>query len=86
MKDFPTFISKADAAIKAGHNLCIIARGLPGKEKTSMITDIKKRFNKKGKQTVISASDDFMLDLSGKCDSIRFLPTCTFLIINNLSP
>jgi signal recognition particle GTPase len=71
MKEFQTFLVKADEALSRGLKLCIIARGLPGKEKTAIITDIKKYFSKKGKQTVISASDDYMLDLSGKLDSVR---------------
>lgn len=71
--DFQTLLRKTDDALIGGLKICIIARGVPGRGKTTLVERIVRHYNDNGEFTAImSASDDFMIDSSGLFSSKHF--------------
>lgn len=60
-------ICRLDQALSVGHKLCVIARGLPGRGKTTLVQEIVKHYDSCGEFTAIMvAADDYMIDSSGE--------------------
>lgn len=59
-------ICRFDQALAVGHKLCVIARGLPGRGKTTLVQEIVTHYDSCGEFTAIMvAADDYMIDSSG---------------------
>ena len=66
MSDFQVLVSKTDEALLSGLKICMIARGLPGRGKTTLVENIVNHYNSIGEFTaVMAAADDFMINSSG---------------------
>jgi hypothetical protein len=60
-------IRRFDEALSGGHKLCVIARGLPGRGKTTLVQQIVSHYESSGEFTaVMVAADDYMVDSSGE--------------------
>jgi hypothetical protein len=60
-------IHRFDEALLGGHKLCVIARGLPGRGKTTLVQEIVTHYESSGEFTaVMVAADDYMIDSSGE--------------------
>lgn len=60
-------LRRFDEALLGGHKLCVIARGLPGRGKTTLVQEIITYYGSSGEFTaVMVAADDYMIDSSGE--------------------
>lgn len=68
MENHETLVARIDTALSHGHKICLIARGLPGRGKTTLVGNIVEHFNKKKVfQAIMVAADDFMMNSKGMC-------------------
>lgn len=82
--NFQTLLRKTDDALAGGLKICIIARGVPGRGKTTLVESIVRHYNDNGEfTTTMSASDDFMIDSSGLLSSEQKLYSIPYSAIND---